>query len=185
MMAIPWSSLSEVFRFAAILYLFARPSLCGIRIWNFPRQLWLHNRVLIFDWLFMLFVDHWSDSFWGSRLASVSRLSSLVSETRQRVWFERVSIPRPGLNYRIRNREAIKSRRFLSSTFRYVIRFFYYWKTSQTPLHRDKRQEISVFSKKATFTKYRFGIRKIFIRLAKCYVFSQQIQQRHFFNLQW
>ena len=173
MIAIPWSGLSEVFRVAAILYLFARPSLCGIRIWNFTRQLWLHNRVLIFDWLFMLFVDHWSDSFWGPCLASVSRLSSLVSETRQRDWFERVSIPRPGLNYRIRNREAIKSRRFLSSTFRYVKFFFI-----EKPFRRDKRQEISAVSKKATFTKYRFGIRKIFIRLAKCYVCSQQ---RHFF----
>ena len=152
MMAIPWSSLSEVFRFAAILYLFARPSLCGIRIWNFTRQLWLHNRVLIFDWLFMLFVDHWSDSFWGSRLASVSRLSSLVSETRQRVWFERVSIPRPGSTEYVIERPLNRDDfyRVLLDTWSV---FFNYWKTSQTPLRRDKRPKISAVSKKANIYK--------------------------------
>ena len=47
-------------------------------------------------------------------------LTCLVSETSNRDRWERVSISRFRFDCRKRNREAIKSRRFLSSTLRYV-----------------------------------------------------------------
>ena len=55
-------------------------------------------------------------SFWAPRFS----LTCLVSETSHRDRWKRDSISRFRLDWRIRNREALKSRRFLSSNLRHV-----------------------------------------------------------------
>ena len=87
-------------------------------------------------------------------------LTCLVSETSNRDRWQRVSISRFWLDWRKRNREAIKSRRFLSCTLRYVAQKRWVIRSSfsfsnpdwqvlasppkRTPLYRDRWSHVTL-----------------------------------------